>query len=335
MIRNNRLSSALAAVGLSISAASCVTCPPEMGKPGMLAFSKEHKSYICEQQASRPSDEQALLATFLTQSPREAQLSNEYEFFTQRLATGSYFAAWESAKSSKSLILCNGLGSDSLTIAPAGRYLSSKGISVFAIDRRGSGLNAFLHPDKKKWKSDIVELARQLDKPSIISQCFSTGLVASVIDENPELFSSVFYLTPSINLKHNLKLEEKIQIGLFNIFNCDLPHRNPVPIEAYLSSKENQDALYNDPLFSHKPTTKTFSQGNALNKNFFRLISRTRIKTYVLFAYDDQVVNTQDAFNKIIAHSKNNPQVNVWIIPVEHYMPHQKKALNTIQFLLP
>jgi alpha-beta hydrolase superfamily lysophospholipase len=316
--------SRLLAAGLIAAAGAVGGCkafiPPHVGMFGMLADSGEHRAYLEEiVKGDVEREQRAMIESFVKNEEREFCFENgsKGSFRVMELDSGSRVASWEGGTKG-SAVFCNGLGSSAYGLGKMGRSFIDQGISLYALDRTGSGLNVDKNADVDSWVEDAGDLSSRLAKPAIISQCFSTGVVAEIVDRHPEKFSKVIYLTPSFELNYGVCPLVGIQIGLGRAFGFDHPHKNPVPIKAYTSNEIDRKSLSGDPFFSYKPGCLTMVAGNDLTKEAVEKINRSKIPVYFILASDDRVVDNRKTLKKLDSDLRRGIIVNV---ESDHYVP--------------
>jgi len=324
--------------------------PPRVGGKNIVAGSVEHIDLLLDESEERGiyfRDEKAIIDSFIDGEERSLRLEDRFAgrestiigfgnvlFETRRLESGSFYVSWTKEKNERSAVMCNGLGTSCLDVSEMGRRMSMDGINFYAIDRTASGINVEFRANERRWISDIEEVVKiaymELDeksRPVIIGQCFSTGLVAKTVRRNPEIFSGAIYLTPAVKLNYDISVPEKIEIGIGRVFGFDCPHKNPVPIDAYISSEGGKEYLRRDPLFSYMPSCATMVFGNNLNKRALRNIEDSDIESVAILASDDKVVNNWGTFNAL----KKRGIDRIRVVNSDHYLPLSEEGVDTVR----
>jgi len=316
---------------LTLSAINGCASKPFIGKENLVASSREHKEYLHQSELrTYENDKSTIYRTVRTEQEYSVSLQREgYRFYTRKVSSGSFIAIWEPPKAKQDVIIVNGIGSNATNISLLAQSLLEENVRVYAVDRTGSGLNCSKKPDSKVWRRDIIEIAKKSKRPIIISQCFSTGLVADICNKNPNLFSKAIYLTPGIYLNYEPECCDKISMCLEEILMLDNRHKNPVPIEAYTKDKDSIETLYNDALFSYYPTKKTFLEGNKLNKEALKKIRETRIPYLLILAERDEVVNNKKTIEEL--KKLNFSKETIKILSSDHFLLLDRKAIEAIK----
>ena len=327
-MRANKLNKIGNTASLFLSIGGCVSLPPYIGRENLRANTEKHKNLLIEKaNESTLNDISAIYWTSATQQPSLTYFDDNNIFYTKRLESGNFYAAWTNQKNRYDAIVSNGLGTNASSIEQMAFSFLTRGINTYALDRAGSGMNSARN-DVSLWERDLINLAKRLKKPVIISQCFSTGLVAEVSNFHPELFSRAVYLAPAFNLYFEPSAREKFMIGLSVLSFSDVPHKNPVPIKAYTPSCFFRTMLFNDPLFSYSPTTSTYIKGSRLNSRAEHLIKNPKIPSTMVIADNDEVVDNEKAI-KLFKDSKNG-LLSIIRIDSEHFIPFNRKSWDVI-----
>ncbi len=313
---------------LILSIAGCISLPPYVGKETLQANTQEHKALLMRKaERCEFEDLSIIYKTAAAQQPFSTSLGEDNIFYTSRLASGNFYASWTNPANKYNVIVSNGLGSDTSLLESMARGFLVQGINTYSLDRAGSGIN-LPRKDISTWEDDLLSLAGKVNRPAIMAQCFSTGLVAEVTNTHPELFSKAIYLTPSFYLNYEPSIMEKISIVLSFLTLSEMPHKNPVPIEAYTSSDSLRRVLRCDPLFSYSPTTSTFIKGDRLKNKADRLLHHPRIPSIFVLAEKDIVVDNEKTEKHFAKKTINGPFV--CYIDSDHFIPFDNNSIKIL-----
>ncbi|MGH8971637.1 MAG: alpha/beta fold hydrolase [Acidimicrobiia bacterium] len=129
--------------------------------------------------------------------------------------------AWRHPWPTASLVVVHGLQSHSQWFAEAADLLLDRGISVYALDRRGSGSSPAASGDIDWYQSWFEEVGRVVDlarreRPGVpvhlLGHCFGANLALGHALERPWTVASVVMLAPGLHVKPGYRLAEKLQI---------------------------------------------------------------------------------------------------------------------------
>jgi alpha-beta hydrolase superfamily lysophospholipase len=137
--------------------------------------------------------------------------------------TGASGYAWEASAPRAGLVLLHGLRSHAQWFSEAADELADRGVSVYALDRRGSGSSSGSRGDIERydqWLNEIesaVALARS-EQPGLpihlLGHCFGANLGLAYCLTRPLDLASLVMLTPGLHIKPSYTPLEKLAIGV-------------------------------------------------------------------------------------------------------------------------
>lgn len=233
----------------------------------------------------------------------KASASNDFEIdkFTALDGQVLYYNKWNSEKPEHVFIFINGLESHAGWFSSVATDLVDKGIMVYGLDRRGSGLNVRNFGGFKDWVSDInmlIKIARNKcpgTKIHLVSVCFGAKLTTVCAIQQSESFESLIYLSPGIRVKVAPTLVEKLKIGLSMLpglsFNIPSPIRDD---KMFTDSPEALYFLYNDKLRTFSCRAGDFCQARKIDSYISKNSNKVNIPSLVLLAGKDQIVDNEE-----------------------------------------
>jgi alpha-beta hydrolase superfamily lysophospholipase len=242
--------------------------------------------------------------------------SNDFEIdnFTALDRQSIYYNKWISETTQHVFIFINGLESHAGWFSRMAAELINKGVMVYGLDRRGSGLNTRSYGGFKDWICDINLLIKKAKKKNpgtkihLVSVCFGAKLATACAIQQVERFDSLIYLSPGISVRVVPTLMEKIKIFLSILpwlsLNIQSPIRND---KMFTDSPDALYFLYNDKLRTFSPRAKDFFQAREIDSYIFKNFDKVKIPSLVLLAGKDQIVDnakTKMAFSKFGRKSK-------------------------------
>lgn len=226
------------------------------------------------------------------------------------------FNKWQKkeAQSKHILIYLNGLESHAGWFSEVANELAKRGITIYGLDRRGSGLNSRNIGKWQDWVDDvdkIVEIAKnenQEVKIYLTSLCFGAKIATAYAIQNPEKINSLIYFSPGINVKVDPTPYEKLIIGLSLL---GLPFNIPSPIRKdsmFTDSKEALDFLHRDKLRTSSPRARDVFEAKKINSYILKNLEKITTPSLVLLAEKDQVVDNE-ATKKTLQKFGKKPEI--------------------------
>lgn len=245
------------------------------------------------------------------------------------------FNKWQKkeAQSKHVFIYLNGLESHAGWFSDMANELIKKEISVYGLDRRGSGLNSRTLGKYQDWINDvnkIVEITKnenQEAKIHLTSLCFGAKIATAYAIQKPEKINSLIYFSPGINVKVDPTPYEKLIIGLSLLglpFNILSPIRRD---SMFTDSKEALDFLHRDKLRTTSPRARDVFEAKKINSYILKNLEKITTPSLVLLAEKDQVVNNYET-RKTLEKFGKKPEI-IQYIDSEHtiFFGESKKQL--------
>jgi len=219
-----------------------------------------------------------------------------------------YFNKWKSDKPEHIFVYLNGLESHAGWFSDTACDLAKKGIVVYGLDRRGSGLNSRNIGEYQDWVRDVnmvMKIAKKENpeaKLHLVSTCLGAKIATACAIQQPEEIDSLIYMSPGLRVKVKPTLIEKLKIALDVLpglsFNIPSPMRED---EMFTDSAEALYFLYNDKLRTFSPRASDFYQAGKIGSYVLRNLGKLRTRSIVLLAGKDQIVDnvrTRKAFSR-------------------------------------
>jgi uncharacterized protein (DUF362 family)/alpha-beta hydrolase superfamily lysophospholipase/NAD-dependent dihydropyrimidine dehydrogenase PreA subunit len=128
-------------------------------------------------------------------------------------------AAWPAPNTSASVLYLNGLESHHGWFSGPAAGLAASGISVYALDRRGSGLNAALAGNRHDWLSDIGAAIRFAERERsgapvhLAALCLGAKPAIAFSLGHPGRVGSLILISPGLKTKADLSWFQKLKAG--------------------------------------------------------------------------------------------------------------------------
>jgi alpha-beta hydrolase superfamily lysophospholipase len=148
-------------------------------------------------------------------------LSAHAESFRLRLSSPHVHGyAWRHTSPFAAVVLVHGLQSHAQWFAEAGGILHSRGVSVYAIDRRGSGSSPAEtgHIGRwEEWRDEVIDAVAHARTEAgvpvhVLGHCFGANLALAAALASPGIVASVIMLTPGLYVLPGYSPAEKAGI---------------------------------------------------------------------------------------------------------------------------
>jgi alpha-beta hydrolase superfamily lysophospholipase len=247
------------------------------------------------------------------------------------------------------LLVVHGMQSNAEWFRSSGKFLSEKGVSVLAFDRRGSGKSGGLpgHADKPQdFIDDIHAAYYSLIKHGgdakapvhLYANCFGSRVAFPYAALRPEAFRSIIVTSPATDMSKeaDYSLGEKLKI--LTTPNKLRYFATPLVDEHFSTHWEVLRWIGNDEKsLSVRFVTKSFlSSARTLTGSMYDAVKKLEVPLYVILADKDRVVNNA----KIEARFEKNYQGELKIETLcsehllemgESYQSYQAKMLEWIE----
>jgi nucleoside-diphosphate-sugar epimerase/alpha-beta hydrolase superfamily lysophospholipase len=205
---------------------------------------------------------------------------------------------WKSRNVKHVLVYLNGLESHAGWFSRAATDLIAHSVAVYALDRRGSGLNTQNTGKYQDWINDVhqvIEIAKRENpraKLHLVSICLGAVVATACAIDKSEEIDSLIFISPGINVKVDPTPADKVKIALDMLpaisFNIPSPIRND---NMFTDSPEALYFLHKDKLRTFSPRACDFFQIMKLKSHISRNLEKINVPTLVLLAQRDQIVD--------------------------------------------
>ncbi|SRR6266508_2146735 len=210
--------------------------------------------------------------------------------------------AWRHPIPSATILFLHGVMSHSHWFAESADLLLDRGISVYALDRRGSGSSPY-EPghidDYRDWLDevrDVVQLARTETGVPVhaVGQCFGANIaIGAVLTRDVEL-ASIVMLTPGLYVRPDYDVRAKLRAAS-HAFRKSRQVRIPLPLSGELFSGDAEVAAWidGDLLGAHSTTARTVLEIGLLLRYARRNVGRLQIPMLVLEGSRDRLADNE------------------------------------------
>jgi alpha-beta hydrolase superfamily lysophospholipase len=213
---------------------------------------------------------------------------------------------WRGRSDSPVLIYLHGIEGHSLWFARTAEYLSARnGISVYAIDRRGSGMNPEERGHVKNYHRWLADLHLILDRVTsdhphqarfLMANCWGAKLATIVAQEGAKAstLNGLILTCPAIFTKPDVGLVERIKIALYCIFRrkeASVPMPIPLTASMFTDNQIYLDYIKNDRLRLMQARPQFFFENFWLGLSARKTAPALKLPVLLVQSGQDQIVD--------------------------------------------
>jgi len=209
-------------------------------------------------------------------------------------------AVWNADKASAALIFLNGLESHHGWFAGPADELAAMGIAVYALDRRGSGLNASLPASLRAWLSDIESAVRfaaseRAGAPvHLAGLCLGAKLAVAFALGHPGNVRSLLLVSPGLKTKSDLRWPQKIIAGSAALRRRGPSLRSPVSDpRLFTNNPAALDFIRSDPARRTRIPAAEFLVIRRMDRTIARSGKSLAVPALAFFAEEDRIVDKE------------------------------------------
>ena len=228
-----------------------------------------------------------------------------------------------------SVVLLHGIISHSGWYATSAEYLAARGFDVYALDRRGSGLNALARGDVDTWRTwvdDVVSVCEQQHRqgPVVLLGISWGGKLAPVVARaRPDLFAGLGLICPGVYARQQPGVAKRGALaasGKLGIHErrVDIPLRDPA---LFTNSAKWQEHIRNDPLTLRQITLRFAREDHRLTCRSRTSGSFIYTPTLLMLAGRDRMIKNQRTLRYLSTFASEDRSVL-----------HYKTAAHTLEF---
>lgn len=225
-----------------------------------------------------------------------------------------FYRSWNSGISdAPALILVHGIESHSGWFSEAGEKLANMGIDVFALDRRGSGLNTEGRGDIDNFQiliRDIHDFFSEKLSPDrkcimMAGLCWGARLALYFFLSNHKMISRLVFITPGFKTKLHMPFIEKIKwfFAVFLHLNSELPL--PIKDEMFTDDKNYLRKIKEDKLRLRKITPRFFRANLNLERALLRVKRQFDTPCILFLAEKDEIIDNNGVIKYLKGYFKD------------------------------
>lgn len=248
------------------------------------------------------------------------QLSNRSEIKTYQVSDNKqldfrFYPATNTHK--QNIIYLHGIESHSGWFDKAALQLNALGYSVYALDRRGSGLNrenrGFIRGHVEHYDVLFDDINHFIDsqsftkKPIIVGLSWGGKLALSYNIAFPEKIESLILITPGLISLVDVGILDKIQIFWSSYFSSSKQFKLPIQPQMFTTTPYYLDYIKQDPLRNDSASASFLMQSRDLDGYIIDNIAKNPKPTLLFLAGNDQIIDNVGVV-QLLQENANNEQ---------------------------
>lgn len=207
-----------------------------------------------------------------------------------------------SVEAKVALVYLHGIESHSGWFDIAADLLVGKGYEVYALDRRGSGINrenrGFLsgHVDSLETLIDDIQtfvrpLTSRYDSVFLVGLSWGGKLALGYGLQHPEDLDGLILITPGLRALVDVGPGTKLKTWFASWASPTTPIRTPIEPEMFTTTPEYLNYIRNDPLRLHYATARFFMESHRFEKTIDRLMPENQLPILLFLAGKDRIID--------------------------------------------
>lgn len=210
---------------------------------------------------------------------------------------GPYYNCWPTRDSqAPCAIYLHGLESHMGWFFNLAEYLNSRGINVYAFDRRGSGVNrdscknsrcSYLSSDTKIFL-DLVKEEHPESRIFLIGLCLGGKIALSFATKYQDLIDGLILISPSLKSKLKFSLADKLSI----VFRPNRMLKIPIKDRMFTSNEGRLKHIKNDAMRMHSIPAQHLLEIAKMDRYIKSALRTLRLPVLVMLAGVDEIIDT-------------------------------------------
>ncbi|NQT06937.1 MAG: alpha/beta fold hydrolase [Candidatus Omnitrophica bacterium] len=219
--------------------------------------------------------------------------------------------------------------------------LQESGFSVYAIDRRGSGLSKEERGHIDSYRIILDDIERVVEemrskrpgkKIFLMGICGGGKFAANFVSSHPNSVDGLILISPAIKAKVTLSPMKKLDVLFSSFFNPKKMIPTPLSYDMFTKNKKYIEFIKNDSLSLHSLTARFYRELAIMDAAVSRKIFNTKIPVLTVLAEDDPIVNN-DAMVKWHSRLKTGDKTIKLFNGCCHFLPFQDNLDDIVKFV--
>ena len=230
-------------------------------------------------------------------------MSNDMKHFTARDGADIFYRHWKGAREKDVIVYLHGIESHTGWFVDTADSFKDRGYTVYALERRGSGVNKIDRGYMKNYWLLVDDLRRALKlvkeenpdkKIYLMALCWGGKLAVTYAALKYGTIDGLILVSPAISTKVDLPIWKKVDVLLSNFLRPRKLFNVPIRDEMFTKNPKYLDYIKNDELKLTQVTARFFFETAKMDMRFNRIAGKIHIPLLLLLAGNDQVVNNSN-----------------------------------------
>jgi len=226
--------------------------------------------------------------------------STELKKFKAPDGTDCFYRNWQGTPEGDIIIYLHGIESHTGWFIDTGNLLNQKGLTVYALERRGSGVNQIDRGFVKSCQVFLDDLRQAIDnckkenpgkKVYLMGLCWGGKLAATFAALNTNLIDGLILVSPGIKTKVDISPSAKIDVLFSNFIRPRKLFDVPIQDEMFTKNPKYLNFIKTDKLKLKRVTARFFFESARMDAMLGRNKGKIKNPVLLLMAGDDKVVN--------------------------------------------
>ena len=208
--------------------------------------------------------------------------------------------AWRHPSPVATLVVLHGLQSHAQWFAQAADGLVDRGLSVYALERRGSGSSPGRSGDIDRYRTWFGEAGRLVDfaraeQPEVpvhlVGHCFGANVALGAALERPDDVASLIMLAPGLHITPDYSPAEKVRIAAAGLLSPQRRFRVPQEDGLFTRDPDVLAWIEADSLGSKTLSARCLLQSRRMVSSLRRRLDRLAVPLLVIEAAQDRIAD--------------------------------------------
>ena len=224
----------------------------------------------------------------------------EMKHLTTRDGAEIYYREWQGAPAKAVLVYLHGIESHTGWFVDTADLLNKKGYTVYALERRGSGVHRENRGFVKNYHILVDDLRRVLEyikkenpgkKIYLLGLCWGGKLAVTFAALKYSLIDGLILISPAIKTKVDLPLWKKVDVLFSNFLRPKKLFNVPIEDSMFTKNPKYLDFIKNDKMKLTRVTARFFFETSKMDMRFNKIAGRIHVPLLLLLAGNDRVVD--------------------------------------------